>query len=78
MCEGLSGSTRSAATLYQRASLRISPDKSRNRKLSVSFRQMHSSGVKPNQSVFLAPSIKNIAKSVARGLAASCRIISAT
>src|SRR6202167_848039 len=57
---------------------RLTPDLSRNRKLSVSFRQMHSSGVQPNQSVFLAPSIKNMAKSVARGLAASCRIISAT
>ena len=30
MCEGLSGSTSSATTLYQRALLRISPDLSRN------------------------------------------------
>src|SRR5277367_2187010 len=34
VCEGLSGSTRSAATLYQRASLRITPDKSRKRTCS--------------------------------------------
>ena len=48
MCEGLSGSTRSAATLYQRASLRISPDKSRYRTSPVLELQMSGKGVISN------------------------------
>jgi hypothetical protein len=35
VCEELSGSTSSATTLYQRASLRISPDLSRYRTLGI-------------------------------------------
>src|SRR5277367_1059201 len=47
VCEGLSGSTRSAATLYQRASLRITPDKSRKRTCSALV--LHLSGKRVTQ-----------------------------
>jgi hypothetical protein len=53
VCEGLSGSTSSATTLYQRGSLRISPDLSRYRPYEV---ELHFSGYGVNQAFGLLPS----------------------